>query len=327
MTLSLPHVLMAAALVLTACGNGDGDDTSAPTTPATTTASPATSPAPTTSPPDDSVRIAVVDGRGRVVLLDGDSGDEERVLMDGVEVDDPSSLDIAVSPDRSTVFVVRPGASAEQEPEIVQVAADGGAAQVVTSGRSPAISPDGGTLAYVRLVDDPPAGFEPTLRLRDLDSGDERALTGGDFYAIQDLAWTAAGEQLAFTAGEIRTGVHVMDRVATSLAEARRLGPEDTDGTWSDVAALSDGRLAVIERCCQVPDPNPDRWRILAVDPRDGATGAAVLDRRAVRIDARADGEGLLVIQDGGPGGGTLLRWHGSGQPRELADDVLVAAW
>ena len=276
------------------------------------------------------VRIAAVDADGRAVVLDGQTGDVRRVLVEGIEVDDPSSNAIAVSPDRETVYVVRPGGTGSDS-QIVRVRASGGEPEVLTQGIAPAVSPDGTTLAYVRHVDTgQPGQGEPTIRLRNLSTGQERVIDGGDLYGIWELAWTGDGTRIAFTAGEIRTSVHVIARGATSLSEADRLGPADTDASWGDIATLGDDRLAVIERCCNLPQGSPERWRVLEVDATTGAVGGEVFGRdrtEAVLVDDRRDAQGLIVVQRGGPGGSPLLRWDGTGELRQIASGIIVAAW
>lgn len=323
--------LGACALTLVACAGEDGDEGRG------RSGKGSSSPAVTTPSEDDVERnstVAAVTADGRALILDGQTGETRRLLLEGIQVRDPASNAIAVSSDRRTVFVVRPGRGAEQEAEIVRVSASGGDERVLAKGHSPAVSPDGNTLAYVRLVGgeraaEPP---EPTIRLRELDSGDERELRTrqGDLYGIWELAWTRDGSRLAFVAGEVRTAVYVVDADAPSLDAAQRLGPRDSGATWTDVAALDDHRLAVIERCCQLPDPNPERWHVISVDVETGKVGDDVFGRartEAARLDARSDAEGLLVVEGGGPEGGPLLRSTGSGDLRRIADDIIVAAW
>jgi hypothetical protein len=107
--------------------------------------------------------------------------------------------------------------------------------------------------------------------------------------------------------------VHVIARSATSLNEAQRLGPEDTNASWDDVATLGDDRLAVIERCCNLPDENPERWRVIEVNASTGAVGGEVFGRdrtEAVLVDDRRDAQGMVVVQRGGTGG-PQARWWG----------------
>lgn len=315
--------LGAVVLALTACGTYR--DTGAQRPAPTGTSTPAPTPAQATP-----LVVAAVLGDGRAVTLDADTGEVRRVLVEQLPVDDPAANDIAVAPDGAAVYVVRPGQRGGDS-EILEVDPDAGGPEVLVQGQSPAVSPDGGTLAYVRFEDEQPAGQTPTLRFRDLATGDERVLAegGAGFYGLWDLAWTADGSSVVFAAGEIKLGVHVVPRDADSLADARRLGPADTGPSWSDVAVLDARTVAVVEQCCRLPGPEPERWRVVAVDVRTGeVTGEALPGRvEAHAIDGRYGERSLLTVSLDGPEGGSLLRWDGEGRPRELASDVVAAAW
>jgi hypothetical protein len=281
---------------------------------------------------EQAVEIAAVDADRRAVVLDGQTGEVLRVLLEGVNTDDPADNAIAVTPDRSAAYVVRPG-QAEQDSQIVRISMSGGEPETVTQGNAPALRPDGAELAYVRFVDTGNVTPEPTIRLRNLATGAERAITPGqqDFYGIWDLSWTDDGSRIAFTAGEISTGVHILERTASSLDEAERLGPDDTEATWNDVASLGTNELAVIEQCCGQPNPDPQTWHVVTVDATTGEVVGVVFgqDRtEAAVIDDRDDGTGLIAVESRGPDGGPLLRWNGSdSRVRTLADEIIVAAW
>lgn len=131
------------------------------------------------------------------------------------------------------------------------------------------MSPDGNRLAYVRSIDTGAQSPAPVLVIRGLATGDERELARDnepDFHFIPETAWTADGEQVAFVAGEILTGLYVVDVDAASLDEAQRIAPvAREDGTsWSAVTAFGEDTLAVVETCCDVGDRQ--RWLVLAVN-------------------------------------------------------------
>lgn len=296
---------------------------------------------------DDAVRAAracaeiaaedtavAVTADGRLVVLDATSGEEIRELMDGIPTDDPAKNDIAVTPDGSQAYVAVPASESGGDTDIVRVPVAGGEPEVVaTDASSPAVSPAGTTLAYAEHVGDGPGHPEPRLVRRDLATGDEVRLAVADadaYFYVSDVSWTADGQQLAFTDGEINTGVHTIAADATSMSQARRLGPgeeqADTDLSWSDTAAFG-RRLAVTETCCDVGE---ERWRVIDVDPGDGSRHGTLMGEQrleAVHLDSNADASALLAVEGGGLEGGTLRRWNGAGEAHTVADDVIVAAW
>ena len=340
-------VIAALLLLAAACGDDDAEtsdatSTSEPSATTTTGADPTT----TTTAPDGDVApetIAAVLGDGTLARLDAQSGEVEEQLLDGIDVSDPAKNGISVTPDGAEIFVVRPAADAAVQHDIVRVPADGSTTEVVAQGRAPAVSPDGGTLAYVAVDSDPGTGQpEPAIVLRDLGTGDEQRLardTEPGFQFIADVAWTADGEQLAFVAGEIQTGLYLVEIAAASLDDAVRPGPDNRgEGTsWTAVTSLDDERLAVVETCCGVPDE--ERWHVVAVDTTSGAVeGTLLADERveASVIDSDASGRHIVLVADLRPGGGTLMRSSlpptddGPPADRELQsvrDDVVVAAW
>lgn len=276
---------------------------------------------------------AAVTADGRAVVLDAETGTVRRELLDDVRTDDPAKNAVAVTPGQTHVYLTLPPATAEEGQQIVRVPFAGGEPEtVVADGFAPAVSPDGQTLAYGVLAETGQGLPEPRLVLRDIASGEERHLAGRDdpFHSIADIEWTADGTALALTVGEIHTRVHLIDRHATSMEQTRRLGPDEergADASWRETAAIDD-QLAVVESCCDPPDE--ERWHIIEVDPADGAVhGRVVAEERivATHLDSDADATGLLIVEGGGPEGGALLRWEGSGDPAHVAGEIIAAAW
>lgn len=317
--------MAAALLVLTGC-EADPQAGEPPATPPGDA---------TPAPPSAEDHLVALGADGRVVVLDAATGEEVRELLAGVPVHDPAANDVAVGPRHESVFVAVPPVEGETgHTEIVRVPFDGGDEEVVARGTAPAVSPDGGALAYVDYVvhEEPARSPEPVLVLRDLVSGDERRLTREQpFHFVPEVVWTAHGSHVAFTAGEIGTGLYVVDREAASLDAARRLGPDlegDQDGmSWGPAAAFGDGRLAVVETCCDVPQRQ--RWQVVSVDVSGGRSDALLPGDRleATALDSDSASERLLVVASGGPDGGQLLRWDGEGAPEDVTGGVIVAAW
>jgi putative cell wall-binding protein len=275
--------------------------------------------------------VVAVTADGRVVVLDPVTGEEVRELMVGVPTDDPAKNDIAVSPDGSEAYLTVPGEEAGERTDIVRVPTDGDDPAVVAHGGSPAVSPDGGTLAYAVHpgdVGDP----DPRLIRRDLDTGEEVRLAGTDepLHFVSDVSWTADGQQLALTTGEINTGVHMIDADATSMEAARRLGPgeePDTEPVWRDTAAF-DERLAVTELCCDIPPEQ--RWHVIDVDPDDGSIHGRLMNEERIEVthlDSNAEASALLSVAIDGLDGGPLRRWNGAGEAHTVTDGIVAAAW
>lgn len=267
---------------------------------------------------------------GRVVVLDPVTGEEIRELMDGVPTDDPAKNDVAVSQDQSEAYVTVPPDEAGGGIDIVRVPLDGGEPEVVTAdGSSPAVSPDGETLAYVVHLGDV-GDPDPRLVQHDLATGEEERLAADDnpYHFVLGLSWTADGEQLAFTSGEINTGVQLIDADAASMEEGRHLGPgEGNDASWRHTAAFDD-RLAITEVCCDLP--HDEQWRVLDVDPGDGRVHGTLMGEErfeATHLDSNAEASALLGVTGGGPDGGTLHRWNGAGDAHAVTDGVIAAAW
>lgn len=282
--------------------------------------------------------IAAVLGDGRLVVLDSD-GHVAQTLMTDVNVEDRVENYVELAPSGDDIYVVRPASRGRATPEIVRVSISDGNEEVVTQGEAPAVSPDGETLAYVDIERaEPPVA---AIVLRDLASGQERRLVRAQqsqFHYINELAWTANGDQLAMQVGEIATAIYVVSANAEDLDEVRQLGPaSESQGSWDAIAAYREGQLAIVETCCDLV--NRERWRVIAVDVGTGAVEGKLLPRdrvEAYALDGDISGTGLLVLTDYGPGGGKLWRWSSAGGSkerseggrfREIRDGVIAAAW
>lgn len=326
---------LLAVVVVAAVGGGDDDevavDDGTTTTVAAddiTTTSDTTS---TTAPDAATPRIVAVDGDGRLVVLD-DEGDIDRVLLEGIRVDDPASNGIAVAQDRGEVFVTRPG-EAGAPTELIRVGLAGAGEETLADGSAPSVSPDGSQLAYVKLVERDGPLPAPALVVRNLDTGEERELARDaepDFHFIADTAWTADGAQVAFVAGEIFTALYLVDARAGTLDDAERVGPDarEEGSSWSAVTAFGDDTLAVVETCCDVGDRV--RWLVLAVNVAQRTVEGGLLPAErteASRLDSPAGEQRLLYVTDIHPGGGILHRWDGAGAPEIVAEGIVVAAW
>ena len=274
--------------------------------------------------------IAAVDGDGNVVVLDAFTGITTRTLMSGIDTDDPADNHIALAPDHQTAYVSVPGTSGV-ETTIVAVDTITGATTEIAAGTSPAISPDGSTLAFIAF-EDGDISPEPVVVVRDLasDTGD-RILRGVDaestFVFIADLEWTTDGSALAFVAGEIQTGAYLLDASAADLGEATRLGPtaREEGSSWYEVAAFESG-LAVAESCCGVPSER-SIVLLLSLDPL--TVEGPLLPEEFGPSDLSSAGASTLVFVgelETPELTGTLYRWEpGSAGVSTIADGYVVA--
>lgn len=331
-------VVVVGVVALVAVGGEDDadvvvDDTTTTGPEETTTTTEPTTTTTSTTVPDQGEPVAVaVDADGRVVVLDIEDGDVDRVLLEGIAVDDPAKNGIAVAPERGEVFVTRPERG-DEPTELVKVALDGSGSESLGEGIAPSVSPDESFLAYVRFVEREVPLPAPVLVIRELDTGEERVLAREDerdFHFIPDTAWTADGDRVAFVAGEIVTGLYLVDADAETLDDAERIGPprNDRDASWSAVTAFGEDTLAVVERCCDVGAS--ERWLVLAVDVSERTAGSGLLPDERVEasfLDSPTGERRLLYVTDVRPGGGTLHRWDGSDDPEVVSDGIVVAAW
>lgn len=342
--------LLSLALAATACsGDGEADDstttTVSPTSTSTTLAVTSTTsgPVPTTittlptvttiAVPDVTVRPGGEDlsGLPAAAAAFGELGDAGPAIA----VVDPVTArvsvvvaaeadlgegggDLARSADGSKLYYSRVLTACASE--MVQVDATTLEHRRIGSGEVPTPSPDGRFVAYVI---DPVCRRAYDLVVRDLATGDERvweSVLADDeqelVARIPSLSWSPDGTSIAFEL-ELEDGVEsrIVDVTQNggSLGDSTLLDAPDT-ATWSSPVYLPDGRVAVVEVCCE-PDraeravvavgdeierlwEGNDAWRILDVD---GATGTLLVlverpDRSSAVVAVR-DGEAILVAE------------------------------
>ena len=274
--------------------------------------------------------IAAVNHEGQVVLLDAFTGLTTRVLLEDVAVDDPAANSISLAPDHETAFVAVPG-DPSNPGHVVAVDTRTGDSQQIAEGSTPAVSPDGSTLAYVAL--EAGDGFpEPVIVIHDLEGmSEDRRLRGIDAQTtpvfIADLAWTPDGSRLAYVAGEIQTGAYLLNvEDANDLGDAMRLGPtaREEGSSWYDIAGFENG-LAVAEQCCDVPS---DRHVVLflSLDPLT-VEGALLPHVTGVSSLSAAGNSTLVYVGELGDDlAGTLYRWEAdSNETSVIAEGFVVA--
>jgi Tol biopolymer transport system component len=142
----------------------------------------------------------VVLGNDRALWLVAPDGSEPRQLTDAVHVIWP-----VWSPDRSQIAFLAPD---PEDPmgnvSLYRIAVDGSTPERLVDGVSahaaPSWSPDGSRIAYTSF-----AGYDPvyesgaiSVRVLDIESGDETDLTGAEYPLAFNPSWSPDGSQIAF---------------------------------------------------------------------------------------------------------------------------------
>ncbi len=167
--------------------------------------------------------------------------------------------EIAWSPDgRTLFFTLREAGRTEANStnlDIFAVPADASAAPVNLTAANrgtdttPAVSPDGRWLAYTAMARPTYEADRQVVQLRNLATGETRALTGGWDRSVGSIAWAPDGRSLYVTAGEILdTPVF---RVDVATGRATRL---TRAGTAGNVVPLAGGSVLYTLNSLQAPD-------------------------------------------------------------------------
>jgi dipeptidyl aminopeptidase/acylaminoacyl peptidase len=172
--------------------------------------------------------------------------------------------EIAFSPDGRTVFfTLREAGRIEAKStnlDIFQVPSDGSAAPINLTDANdatdtlPTVSPDGRTLAYVAMARPTYEADRQVLQLRDLATGNTRAITQNWDRSIDSIAWSPDGRSLLVTAGD--TLEEPVFRVDATTGNVTRL---TGDGHYGNVHALPGGAVLATMNSIAAPD---DIYRI-----------------------------------------------------------------
>ena len=305
--LAAAAVIAAAVIVVPRLGE---EKTITPIETPTASTTPTASPSPTTTPtpavPAQAVAVfygnETTNDDDAIVVISTATGKVIRTL----EKADPGrpsgsfTPDIALSPDRKTLYFVRTGENFGCDQTIMSVPVAGGQKRVVAQGHSPALSPDGRFLAYSGKGTGPNCDHHP-LVVRELDSGDERRWTWAaedpeDVYesgGAYGLSWAQDSKSLAFyrNVGDPQWETWVLDATqGRTLLDAKKVGREGEG--WEDPVFLKDGSLALVHTVRSIHDLPGGRHRIINVS----TTG----DVRGVIVDPDADITGLAVDRTAG---------------------------
>ncbi len=275
--------------------------------------------------------VVAVRSIGEVALLDSGDGATVRVLATHA----PEALgSLALTPDRRHAYyaVGSPcGSSA-----LYRVALDGRTPpEPVGPGISPAVSPDGHTLAYARPT--PPGGCANTVVVRDLATGGERSWGYPDdpdhqsaLYvdgSISRLAWAPDSRRLAYTLSYEGDTVAVLDTVTHSdLAQTTEVvvpggGGDSRHPVWQ----ASTGRLAVVNSvfACCYDDDYAGPPRTLAIDlPSRKVENLLAPGKQPQWLDFDLTGHHLLYVEDG-----RLYRRTDTGRAKLVGAGITAADW
>lgn len=211
--------------------------------------------------------LAMVDGRPQgagTPVAPSLAGDSPSKPFGGAE-------EIAWSPDgRTLFFTLREGGRSEPNStnlDIFAVRADGGAAPTNLTAANqgtdtgPAVSPDGRWLAYTAMARATYEADRQIVQLRNLATGETRALTADWDRSIGSIAWASDGRSLYVTAADtLDTPVF---RVDIRTGRVTRLTQA---GTAGNVVTVRDGSVLYTLNSLQAPD---DLYRL---DRRDRST-------------------------------------------------------
>lgn len=352
--------LLTLALLAAACSGDGTDDTSTTTTLADTSTTTISAPPPSTTPPPVTVTtlppattttvpdVAVGPGNPDVAGLPaiaaafaelGDGGPPSLAVVDptsgrvtqqvaGADALGEGSGDLARAADGSALYYSRVVTACASE--MVAVDTTTFEARSLGPGEVPTPSPDGRFLAYVI---DPACRRVYDLVVRDLASGaervweselpdDERELIA----RIPSLSWSPDGTTIAFELvledGEESRIVDVTT-AGGELAESERLDAPDL-AFWSSPTYLTDGGVAVVERCCE---PGTDDRAIVRV-AAPGAPPEVIWDDDAVlRILDVDEATGSLLVLIERPDGSSAVVALVDGNPVVVAEDAGDAVW
>ncbi|HMI39901.1 MAG TPA: S9 family peptidase, partial [Sphingomicrobium sp.] len=172
--------------------------------------------------------------------------------------------EIAFSPDGRTIFfALREAGRIEAKStnlDIFSSPSDGSAAPVNLTDANdatdnlPTVSPDGRTLAYFAMARPTYEADRQVLMLRDLTSGQVRALTQDWDRSVDSIAWALDGKSLLVTAGD--TLEEPVFRVDAATGKITRL---TKDGHAGNVHALPNGDVLYTSNSVYAPD---DLYRV-----------------------------------------------------------------
>ena len=320
--------------------------TPTPTPPGVPAPTPTTETVPPVAPPPPVVALTP---DGTLQMLDPGTGALRAEVT--TDLGDAYLGSVSVAPDGDVAYVQAIGESG-WPPEIYRVSLTDGSIDLVATGWYPAVSPDGGTLAFIgsRPGADPDTSMG--LNLLELATGDIRHLPDEEWCECERLlprpAWSPDGRQIAVSLGFggliEDADVTVVDvATAQSLGDGRVFGTrEEPEGSprllthAADPTYLPDGRLAVlyvtVETDENVSAASPAGASVEILDPATGEVTATVPAPDLLEGWLSTVGDGLVLVTVQQPADladrddWALHRWDGAGSFREIAQGVLAAS-
>lgn len=218
--------------------------------------------------------------------------------------------------------------------------ATGQAHEAVVNADSPAVSPDGRSLAYVLVTPSPIASYgceRRTVDIEDLSTGTVRSWTlsgpadhGHSPAIVERLSWSPDGTHLAIGSYLVDgSGISILD-LAKPLSAANPRPVVTSSGQYSSPQWLPDGNLDVVRPFCGIdamscPAPMPGMVisGLATLNPRSGkvtTTAASTMQLTFAAVDPSGTEEVVL-------GDGALYRVDGPTLSPLIKGQVFGAAW
>ena len=275
-------------------------------------------------------QIVAVTDRSLLVVLDPRTGRVIRTLAKKVATF-RGAPELAVSPDGSQVYFTSvapptPGCTESGVETVFRVPQRGGTPKAVGVGRTVAVNPVDGRVAFSRRYADCRLADSGALEVQDSNGGSRVYQRPGDpagsELGLSGLSWSGDGRRLAFQ----ERGASVLDlNTATSLADSVCVCAQ-SDGTgWFGYRGDSNGFLGVQTPCC-------GREPHVAVTLTTDGTVDRTLFRWRGQIDhlgSDVSGNELLAVMVSRAGGhSALYRWsRGDQRPTKIRDRIVAAVW
>ena len=201
-------------------------------------------------------------GRNHVFVVSADGGAPRQLTFGAYDDEGPLSWS---ADDRAILFSGNRVADAERDPqesEIYSVSVADGAVTALTHRKgpdgSPAVSPDGGKIAYVGF-DDHYRGYENRrLYVMDRDGGGARVLTAALDRSVEDPRWSADGRSIYISyadKGATKVARVSLDGKIETVAEGLAGGGLDRPYSGGEFSVSKSGAVAFTQGA---PDQPPD---------------------------------------------------------------------